>query len=119
MRGHDAITAARLRGIPVSRVSIEVLPEPPHRAYDWQRPGIEVDGHEIVGRIEVYADDVAEALDLRCCHGLPVQVLSPSYSAGWPIAARAVEAEPARLTFCAPDYAGRYSNEWGLQAWEL
>ncbi len=119
MQGHDVIVAARLQGIRVSRVSIELLAEPPHRAYDWQRPGVERDGDEIVGRIEVYADDLPETLDLRCCHGLPVSIIAPSYTAGWPLAVRVVDAEPARLTFASPEMAARYSTEWGLQAWEL
>ncbi len=119
MQGHDEITAARLQGIRVSRVAIDVLRDQPHRAYPWQRPGIERDGDEIVGRIEVYADDVPDALDLRCCYGLPVSIIAPSYTEGWPVAVRVTDAEPARLTFASPELAARFSTEWGLQAWEL
>lgn len=119
MRGADAIIAARLQGHRLARIDVDVLPARRESRDRWQPPGVEVLGRSVVGRIEVYGDDTAAALDLRCCHGLPVMVLAESYEAGWPVAARVLEAEPARLHFGALDYCATYTPEEGIREWAL
>jgi hypothetical protein len=117
MRGHEAIVQARLSGIRLARVDVEVLTQGADR-HGWGRPGVEWLGDMPVGRIEVEESENPALLDLRCCHGLPVLVLASSYAAGWPVAERVADASPERLHFCAADMAVRYDHE-GMQAWEM
>lgn len=118
MRGQDEIIAARLADMPVARIEIVVLPRAPNHQYDWQRPGIEWHGAELVGRIEVEPGDNPATLDLRCCYGLPVLVLADSYQRGWLVAQRVADAAPYRLNFAAPECAARYMGG-KLDVWEL
>lgn len=117
MRGQDAIVKARLAGLRLSRIDVDVLPSGFKRER-WEKPGIEWLAGVPVGRIEVDQRENAALLDLRCCRGLPVLVLAPSYADGWPVAQRIADVEPASLTFCAPDMAVRLTDE-GMEAWEL
>lgn len=118
MRGAEAVIAARLDGMPIARIDVEVLPAKPQSRRRWTPPGLEAEAGALVGRIEVYPDDNPLTLDLRCCYGLPVLVVAHSYDAGWPVAQRAIDCDPASLNFAAPDYAVRYANG-EMQAWAM
>jgi len=118
MRGAEAITAARLDGMPITRIDIELLAGKPEGRRRWTPPGLEVLGRSVIGRIEVYADDNPLTLDLRCCYGLPVLVLAESYDTGWPVAERAIDCEPVSLHFAVPDYLVRYANG-RMDAWSM
>lgn len=118
MRGIEPIVSARLVGMPVDRIDIEVLQEKPQNRRRWTPPGLEAFGRSVIGRVEVYADDNPLTLDLRCCYGLPVLVLADSYDTGWPVAQRAIDCDPASLNFAAADYVARYANG-RLEAWEM
>lgn len=117
MRGHDVIVKARLAGLHLVRIDVDVLPAGANRER-WEKPGVEWLADAPVGRIEVDHGENAALLDLRCCHGLPVLVLAASYADGWPVAQRVADAGPASLAFCALDMAVRV-NEEGMQAWEM
>lgn len=117
MRGHDAIVKARLAGLSLSRIDVDVLPSGV-KLDRWEKPGIEWLGGVPVGRIEVDEAENPALLDMRCCHGLPVLVLAASYADGWPVAERVADAGPESLAFCALDMAVRV-NEEGMQAWEM
>lgn len=110
MRGHDQIIAARLAGLPLKRIDIDV---------GGKAHGIENVCGELVGLLAVEEKPSAARLDLRCCHGLPVVVIADTYEAGWPIAERVIEHAPVSLTFAAEDMAATYTPQGGLQAWEL
>lgn len=120
MRGHEAVVAARLAGVRIDRIEVERL-----LADDYPGPvlgdstaGIERRPDGVVGSIEILARESVATLDLRCCHGMDVLVLAGSYEAGWPVAERIIEVEPASLRFAAPAFAARYENG-RLEAWEL
>lgn len=112
MKGHDAIVQARLAGVRLSRIDVDVLPRGAAAV-----AGVEWIG-EPVGRLAIHADENPQRLDFRCCHGLPVLVLAGSYAEGWRFAERIADEFPAELRFCAPDMAVRV-NDKGMQAWEV
>jgi len=117
MRGHEAIVEARLDGVSIARVDVDILPGDAQRAR-WQKPGLEVLADVVVGRVEVRAEENAALLDFRCCHALPVLILAPSYAQGWPFAQRIADVGPASMTFCAPEIAVRINDE-GMAGWEM
>lgn len=113
MRGAEEVVAARLAGMPVRSVVIDRMSEPP--VVRW--PSLEAEEDGIIGRLEVYDSDTFASLDLRCCHGLSVLILAKSYG-DWPLAVKAMDCEPAEMTFAAPEFAAHYDGE-ELKAWEL
>lgn len=117
MRGHLRIIEARLAGLALARIDVEVMAARFDRPR-WQPPGVEWHGEVAVGRIEILTNESAALLDLRFCRGLPVLVLAPSYDEGWPVAQRIVDVEPASINFCAPDMAVRMANG-RMDVWTL
>jgi len=114
MRGTEAIIAARLAGIPVAAVVIDRIAEPP--VIRW--PELEIEGGDVVGKIEVYDADTIASLDLRCCHGLRVSIFAGSYAEGWPLLERVLDCEPASMIFATPEMAARFDGE-ELHTWEM
>lgn len=119
MRGDQALIAARLRGIQLHRIDVEVLAAEPANRNGWTPPGLDTEDGQWLGRIEIYASDNLRTLDMRCCHGAAVRVIADSYAIGWPVVERIAEAEPARITFASPEMAALYTPDQGLQAWDM
>lgn len=116
MTGHEALAAARLRGWNPGTVRIVV--EPRSSAW-WRQPAIYRGADKrTVAEIQVDPDEVAGALDLRCCHGLPVFVHADSYDAGKAVLWRVQEFEPVLAALVAPDSVVRIT-EGGIEQWEL
>lgn len=70
------------------------------------------------GEVYVEPGEIPAALDLRCCHGLPVVVHAPDYDAGRPVFDRLIEFEPARAWLCTPDSITHWSpveaEQWAI-----
>lgn len=116
MKGHEALAAARMRGW--NPGTVRILVEPTTGAW-WRQPEIyRMPNKATVAEIQVDPEDVAGALDLRCCRGLPVFVHADSYDAGKAVLFRVAEFEPALAALVAPDSVVRMTDE-GVEQWDL
>lgn len=114
MIGADRLTWARVIGRHPDTVRINVEPAPEHR-YD---PLYRAEDGRKVAELWVDPTEVAGALDLRCCRGLPVFVHAPSYDAGKAVLFRLQEFEPVLACLIAGDTLVRITAE-GIEQWEL
>lgn len=114
MIGADRLVHARVLGRHPDTVRINVEPAPEYRYDTLYRAE---DGRSVA---EIWIDptEVAGALDLRCCRGLPVFVHAPSYDAGKAVLFRAAEFEPTLACLIAADTLVHLTAE-GIQQWEL
>lgn len=114
MIGADRLIDARLRGRHPDSVRINVEPAPEHRYDTLYRAE---DGRS-VAELWVDPSEIAGALDLRCCRGLPVFVHAERYDAGKAALFRAMEFEPSLACLIAGDVMVRATTE-GIEEWAL
>ena len=115
MIGATEVIEARIKGIWIDRIDIEVVGD-----LAVCRGRVAVDGSLGVTVGEVYfgpSDHVGTA-DLRFVQGVPVMAYVPDLQTGPALMSRAVDAGAAWVGVIAPRYAARFDGN-GVVEWDL
>lgn len=114
MRGAAELAAARLRGVPVSRVDILINDELRKSAI-----GVENVLGDVVAVLHVEPIDTAQRCDLRSVRGVPVLILAASMERATPFAESCADHGASRVYVACPHDVMTYTETEGLQAWDL
>lgn len=111
MRGIDDVMTARLSGLQVARIDIDLTGAAPVA-------GVEMADGVLVGVLLADDVDTAPRCDLRCVRGVPVAIFGPSYSRAWPFLDACMEHGATRVSMLCPDHVvtfdGERVREWAL-----
>lgn len=111
MRGIDDVMTARLSGLQVARIDIDLTGAAPVA-------GVEMADGVLVGVLVAEPIDTAPRCDLRCVRGVPVAIFGPNYSRAWPFLDACMEHGASRVSVLCPQYVATYDGE-KVREWEL
>lgn len=114
MRGAAELAAARLRGVPVSRVDVLIDDELRKSVI-----GVENVLGDVVAVLHVESIDTAPRCDLRAVRGVPVLIVSASMERATPFAESCADHGAERVYVACPHDVLTYTEAEGLKAWEL
>ncbi len=111
MRGTVEVLQARLEGVPLHRIDIDLTGV-------RLLAGVENVEGECVGVLLADEIDTAPRCDLRAVRGVPVAIFGPSYSRAWPFLDACMEHGASRVSVLCPQYVATYDGE-NVREWEL
>ena len=111
MRGTVEVLQARLDGVPMHRIDIDLTGV-------RLLAGVENVEGECVGVLLADEIDTAPRCDLRAVRGVPVAIFGPSYSRAWPFLDACMEHGASRVSVLCPQYVATYDGE-KVREWEL
>jgi len=111
MRGIDDVMTARLSGLQVARIDIDLTGAAPVA-------GVEMADGVLVGVLVAEPIDTAPRCDLRAVRGVPVAIFGPNYSRAWPFLDACMEHGASRVSVLCPQYVATYDGE-KVREWEL
>lgn len=119
MRGAAELLAARMKGAPISRLEVDVVPAHRNLPWEWARPGVENRAGRLVARVEVSDVDNLASVDLRAARGLPTSIHTHDFARGWALVDHLIACECLPITLHAPDCACFVTAEGEVRSWDL
>lgn len=111
MRGTAELMQARLDGVPVQRIDIDLTGM-------QLQAGVDALDGLCVGLLLADPIDTAPRCDLRAVRGVAVAIFAPDYERAMPFFDACMEHGAARVSVLCPQYVATYDGE-KVREWEL
>lgn len=119
MRGGAELLEARLAGVRIVRLDVDVVREYGSLPYEWARPGVENRSGRLVARVEVSDVDDVQRVDLRAAKGLPVSIHAYDFGRGWALVDHLIANGCLPIALHAPDCAAYVDRNGEVRSWDL